>query len=38
LETMGRAGTTVGAQKLLEQLQDEYERLEKTLVCGGFLI
>jgi len=31
LEAMGRAGTTVGAQALVSQLQTEYERLEAAL-------
>jgi len=37
LETMGRTGTTVGAEKLMKQLQVEYEHLEKTLACESFL-
>ena len=31
LETMGRAGTTVGAEVLVKQLQIEFERLEAAL-------
>ena len=31
LETMGRAGTTVGAEVLVKQLEAEYERLEAVL-------